>query len=168
MHYSNTRHNRKLVSGFTLLESMFSILILGVGILGILHFLTGSIKSNTMNNPRAMAINSATEELINNYSDASGGPNGIHTRLDALITGVDVINNNNTYTMTVMAARDSSGADLIETVEDPPDSEIMVTRKTTAYDIPGNWISPITVGLEIKYTVNGNTNKVFVPQTLVF
>jgi prepilin-type N-terminal cleavage/methylation domain-containing protein len=141
--------------GFTLIEVLVTLLIFLIGVLGIALYTAGGIKSITINQGRATAVKTASLAIE---------PMFYHTRPDCLDTMLQTFprtvagdNDKDTFQMNVVSAIDGTGTSIISALGPP--------LTTTA---SGNWVSPVTVTLQVPYTgLNGATVYAYPTFTLI-
>jgi prepilin-type N-terminal cleavage/methylation domain-containing protein len=135
-------------SGFSLLENLIAVVLLSIGAIGIGLSTATTIKINSDNLQRAMALNAASIALENLYI-ASLSDDGATLRIGLdTFTGADgalVSSNPNT-----------AGSD----------RDQFVVRVTQAVDAAGRdvltnaapYVSPVTVGVQVDYEGNAGNN----------
>ena len=135
-------------SGFSLLENMIAVLLLSIGAIGIGLSTATTIKINSDNLQRSMALNAASIALENLYIAArSDDGTTLRTGLDTF-TGADgasVSSNPNTagsdrdqFIVRVTEAVDAAGVDVLNN--------------------PAPYVSPVTVGVQVDYEGNAGKN----------
>ncbi len=145
-------------SGFALIENMVSILLLGLGALGIAASTASAIRINTDNQARAMALAVATKTLepvyITAMNPGSGGAyfsTQIRTfaETNSGITGVIVPGN------VAAGASENFIVRIIEAVDTPVYDNLTgnIVQKDLLVDSPP-YNSPVTVAVEVKYEGN--------------
>jgi len=137
------RHPRQ--AGFALLENMISVLLLSIGAIGIALSTATTVKINADNLQRSMALNAASTALEELYlaadKDAAGAT--LHTSIaeyqetDDSAGYIVHVNpdesgvNRDPYIVTVVAAEDAAGTDVLTT--GPP------------------YVSPVTIAVRVDY-----------------
>jgi prepilin-type N-terminal cleavage/methylation domain-containing protein len=130
--------NRRRQSGFSLMETLISLIVFTVGFMGVTQYTGNALKRSADDNSRAVSLNTMTQLLTPLYAAAASTPADFKTALDRFSTGtgMTVTGNNakDTYTIKVLQAQDDAGNSIINVAN------------------PETWLSPITVGVVVSYT----------------
>jgi Tfp pilus assembly protein PilV len=126
----------KKTMGFSLIETLIALFVFSSGIIGV-SFLTGSaIRASADEGTTAAALSTMSQLLIPLYVAAATGPTEFKTALDLFDNGGLTVTSNNgldTFNIIIAEAQDDAGNNIINDVN------------------PENWVSPITVGVQIVY-----------------
>lgn len=129
--------NNKKIMGFTLIETLIALFVFSSGIIGV-SYLTGSaIRASADEGTTAAALGTMSQLLIPLYVAAATGPAEFKTAIDSFgNNGLSVTSNDgrDTYIVIIAEAIDDTGNNIIN------DST------------PKNWVSPITIGVQVIYT----------------
>ncbi len=151
----------KGTTGFALIESMMSVLLLSVGAIGIAISTATAIKINSDNQQRAMALNAASMALESLYTAAN--TDSIGTTLHADIAAyVPVVNGSSGYTVSIIPnGRGSCGANpasancvwpntyIVKVLEavDTAGTNVLTTAPTVATP----YLSPVTIAVQVDF-----------------
>jgi len=162
--YQYPMKNRQLMqasgkqSGFALIENMVSILLLGLGALGIAASTASAIRINTDNQARAMALAVATKTLEPVYITATNpGTGGID--FAALIRSFAQTSSGVTGVIVPGNVASGSSENFIVRITEAVDTPVYdnatgaTVQKDLLVDAPP-YNSPITVAIEVQYEGN--------------
>ncbi len=129
--------------GFTLTEVMVSLLVFGLGLLGIALYTASGLQAASSNQVRATSVYAASLAME---------PVLYQTRADCLSAALGTFprtvtsdNGKDSYTISLVRASDGSGAQIAA-----------ANALTSAFT---SWVSPVTITLGVPYT--GSDNKVY-------
>lgn len=127
----------KKTMGFSLIETLIALFVFSSGIIGV-SFLTGSaIRASADEGATAAALGTMSQLLIPLYVAAATGPTEFKTAIDLFgKDGLPVTSNDgrDTYTIIIAEAEDDTGRNIINDAN------------------PENWISPITIAVQVVYS----------------
>ncbi len=137
--------------GFTLIETLVSLLVFWLGLLGIALYTASGLKTASSNQARATSVYAASLAME---------PVLYQTRADCLSAALGTFprqvssdNGKDTYLVSLVRASDGSGAQIATT-------NAITTASST-------WVSPITITLGIPYTGSNNTTYTAYPSYTV-
>jgi Tfp pilus assembly protein PilV len=145
-------------TGITLVEVLISLSIFSIGLLSLLHYSASSIKELSENNPRSMALDAATDSMVQTYIAANTNDlTAMATNIQTLISGSQIDTGPYNYTVTAKSLKNSNGDELVQA-----DGTLRDTS---------TWVSPLSLGLSVQFVDRTDSAKnvtVNVPFTIVF